>query len=104
MQKLIVVNTRGEERVIEGAEGVSLMAVMRDNGVDDLEALCGGACSCATCQVWVEPSFLAKLPPMSDQENDMLDCAENRRENSRLSCQIKMSGELDGMRVTVVPA
>jgi ferredoxin, 2Fe-2S len=70
---------------------------------DDLQALCGGSCSCATCHVWVDPAFIRKLPEMSSQENDMLDCAEGRRENSRLSCQLKMTEALDGIRVTVAP-
>jgi len=104
MPRLIVINSAGEEMVIEGQAGRSLMELMRDNGVDDLPALCGGACACATCQVWVDPAFTNRLPQMSSQENDMLDCVEERRENSRLSCQLKMNDELDGIRVTVAPA
>jgi ferredoxin, 2Fe-2S len=103
MPRLIVVNTCGEEIALEGQAGRSLMELMRDNGVDDLQALCGGSCSCATCHVWVDPAFMGKLPEMSSQENDMLDCTEDRRENSRLSCQLKMSETLDGLRVTVAP-
>ena len=103
MSKIKVVCSSGEERVVEGQNGQSLMEIMRDNKVDELQALCGGACSCATCHVWVDPEFLVKLPAMSDQESDMLDCALERRENSRLSCQLKMSDELDGIRVTIAP-
>ncbi len=103
MTKLRVVNSKGEETALEAQAGRSLMEIMRDNGVDDLQALCGGSCSCATCHVWVDPAFIRKLPEMSSQENDMLDCAEDRRENSRLSCQLKMTEALDGIRVTVAP-
>ena len=103
MTKLKVVDSKGEETVLEGQAGRSLMEVMRDNGVDELQALCGGSCSCATCHVWVDPAFMGKLPEMSRQENDMLDCAEGRRENSRLSCQLRMTEALDGIRVTVAP-
>lgn len=103
MTELRVVNSKGEETVLAGQAGRSLMEVMRDNGVDELQALCGGSCSCATCHVWVDPAFMRKLPEMSSQENDMLDCAEGRRENSRLSCQLRMTEALDGIRVTVAP-
>lgn len=103
MPLLIVVDSTDEETVLEVQAGRSLMEVMRDNGVDELQALCGGSCSCATCHVWVDPAFIGKLPQMSSQENDMLDCAEGRRESSRLSCQLKMTEALDGMRVTVAP-
>jgi 2Fe-2S ferredoxin len=104
MPRLIVVNTRGEEAVLEGQAGRSLMDVMRDNGVEDLQALCGGSCACATCHVWVDPAFMDRLPEMGSQESDMLDCVEERRENSRLSCQLRMNEALDGIRVTVAPA
>lgn len=103
MPKVIVINTVGEERLLEGEAGRSLMELMRDNGVDDLQAQCGGSCSCATCHVWVDSAFMDKLPKISDQENDMLDCTEDRRENSRLSCQLQMSELLDGIRLTVAP-
>ena len=103
MPRLIVENTEGIEKQIEGTEGKTLMELMRDNGVDDLQAQCGGSCSCATCHVWVDPAFLDKLPPISEQEGDMLECAGERRENSRLSCQLTMTDELDGIRVTVAP-
>lgn len=103
MPKLIVVSDGGEDRVIEGPVGTSLMEIMRENHVDELLAQCGGSCSCATCHVWVDPAFIGKLPEMGEQENDMLDCAADRRENSRLSCQLKMTEELDGIRLTVAP-
>ena len=70
MPKLIVVTRAGEEREVEGEVGLSVMEVIRDNGFDELLALCGGCCSCATCHIHVDPEFAAKLPPMSEDEND----------------------------------
>lgn len=103
MPRLIVENTEGIEKQIEGESGKTLMELMRDNGVNDLQAQCGGSCSCATCHVWVDPEFLDKLPPISEQEGDMLECASELKDNSRLSCQLTMTEELDGIRVTVAP-
>ncbi|MDF7776258.1 2Fe-2S iron-sulfur cluster-binding protein [Sphingomonas sp. AOB5] len=101
MPKLIVVTREGEEREVTGETGLSVMEVIRENGFDELLALCGGCCSCATCHVHVDPEFAAKLPPMSEDEDDLLDSSSDRNENSRLSCQIQMSDELDGLRVTI---
>ena len=103
MPKLFVETMSGEEKEIEGQDGQVMMEVIRDNGVDELQALCGGCCSCGTCHVWVEPAFFDRLPEMGSQENDILDCSEYRKENSRLSCQLKLTDEIDGIRVTVAP-
>ena len=101
MPKLIVVTREGEEREVMGEAGLSVMEVIRENGFDELLALCGGCCSCATCHVHVDPEFAAKLPPMSEDENDLLDSSATRDGNSRLSCQIRFSDALDGMKVTI---
>ncbi len=101
MPKLIVVTREGEEREVTGESGLSVMEVIRDNGFDELLALCGGCCSCATCHVHVDPEFAAKLPPMSEDENDLLDSSDHRNEYSRLSCQIPFGPDLDGLRVTI---
>lgn len=103
MAKLIVVNRSGEEQAVEGGNGLSVMEVIRDNGFDELLALCGGCCSCATCHVYVDPAFAEKLPAMSEDENDLLDSSDHRNENSRLSCQLQVTDELDGLRVTIAP-
>jgi 2Fe-2S ferredoxin len=103
MPKLIVVTREGEESAIEGEAGLSVMEVIRDNGIDELLALCGGCCSCATCHVHVDPDFAALLPPMSEDENDLLDSSDHRNETSRLSCQIHLTAALDGLRVTIAP-
>ena len=101
MPKLIVVTRAGEEREVIGEAGLSVMEVIRENGFDELLALCGGCCSCATCHVHVDPEFAAKLPAMSEDENDLLDCSADRDARSRLSCQVRFGEALDGLRVTI---
>ena len=101
MPKLIVVTREGEEREIMGDAGLSVMEVIRDAGIDEILALCGGCCSCATCHVHVDPDFAAKLKPMSEDENDLLDTTSDRDEFSRLSCQIDMTDALDGLKVRI---
>lgn len=103
MPKLIVVTRAGTESTIVADAGVSVMEAIQGSGFDELLALCGGCCSCATCHVFVDPAFLDKLEPMNDDENDLLDLSENRDKSSRLSCQISLSDALDGIRVSIAP-
>lgn len=103
MPKLIVVNRAGEESTVEAEAGLTVMEAIRDNGFDELLALCGGCCSCATCHVHVDPAFADKLPPMSEDENDLLDSSDHRNVTSRLSCQLPLTDSLDGIRVTIAP-
>ncbi len=103
MPKLVVVNRAGDERTVEASAGLSVMEAIRDNGFDELLALCGGCCSCATCHVHVDPAFVDKLPPMSADEDDLLESSDHRQANSRLSCQIPFAAELDGLKVTIAP-
>ncbi len=101
MPKITVVTREGEERTVDADNGLSLMEVIRDNGFDELLALCGGCCSCATCHVHVDQSFSDKLPEMSEDENDLLDSSDHRDDSSRLSCQIPVTDELEGLRVRI---
>ena len=101
MPKLIVVTREGEEREIMGESGLSVMEVIRDAGIDEILALCGGCCSCATCHVHVDPDVAAKLTPMGPDEDDLLDSTSDRDEFSRLSCQIELTDGLDGMKVKI---
>ncbi len=101
MPKLIVVTRDGEERELMGETGLSVMEVIRDAGIDEILALCGGCCSCATCHVHVDPEFATKLKPMSEDENDLLDSTSDRDDYSRLSCQIDMTDALDGLKVRI---
>ena len=101
--KMIVTGRDNTEKTIEAEPGTSVMEAIRDNGFDELLALCGGCCSCATCHVYVDEAFLAKLPELTDDESDLLDSSDHRQANSRLSCQIPISGNLEGLRVTIAP-
>ena len=101
MPKLLVTNRAGQETAVEATSGLSVMENIRDNGFDELLALCGGCCSCATCHVHVDPEFADKLEPMGEDENDLLDSSDHRDATSRLSCQLHMTDALDGLRVTI---
>ena len=101
MPKLIVVTREGEAREIEGEAGLSVMEVIRDAGIDELLALCGGCCSCATCHVHIDPAFAGVMPPMGEDEHDLLESSDDRDEFSRLSCQIPFDQSLDGLKVTI---
>lgn len=103
MAELVVTTRDGEEARIEGATGHSVMEAIRDAGMDELLALCGGCCSCATCHVYVDPAFAGLLPPMTEDESDLLDSSDHRNETSRLSCQLMISDEMNGLRVTLAP-
>ena len=101
MPKLTVVTRSGQESTVEVGDGLTVMEAIRDNGFDELLALCGGCCSCATCHVHVDPAFMDKLPPMSEDEDDLLDSSDDRDEYSRLSCQLPFGSELDGLKVRI---
>jgi 2Fe-2S ferredoxin len=101
MTTITVITRSGETKDVSAENGLSLMEVIRDNGFDELLALCGGCCSCATCHVHIDPAFVDKLPKMSEDENDLLDSTDHRDANSRLSCQISVTDELDGLVVTI---
>jgi ferredoxin, 2Fe-2S len=103
MPKINVIDRSGASTEVQAENGLSLMEVVRDEGFDELLALCGGCCSCATCHVYVEESYVAKLPEMTEDENDLLDSSDHRNATSRLSCQIEMTDSLDGLTVTIAP-
>ncbi len=101
MTKITVISREGEARDVEAENGLSLMEVIRDNGFDELLALCGGCCSCATCHVHIDSSYADMLPKMGEDENDLLDSTDHRNEMSRLACQIPVSDAIDGLIVTI---
>lgn len=103
MPQLFVTTRSGAQSVIEAETGLSVMENIRDNGFDELLALCGGSCSCATCHVYVDDAWLSKISAIDADEDDLLDTSSHRQPNSRLSCQIEMSDSLDGLRVTIAP-
>ncbi len=100
--KILLTDRAGNAQQVDGDEGLKLMEAIRDLD-DSVEAICGGLCSCATCHVYVDPEWFAKLPAMEDDEEELLDSLEHRQSNSRLSCQIELVPELDGIAVTVGP-
>ncbi|PMS38579.1 ferredoxin [Trinickia symbiotica] len=79
------------------------MEAIRASGADEILALCGGCLSCATCHVYIDPAFQNRLPPISDDESALLDTSTHRNEHSRLSCQIVLTSDLDGLGATVAP-
>ncbi len=98
----VLVKTRdGTEHALPLQDGVTLMETIHGAGLDELLALCGGACSCATCHVHVDPDSQHMLQPIDILEESMLEFAEHRNEYSRLSCQIVLTGALDGLRVQI---
>lgn len=101
MPEIIVTLRNGEEKPVEFSEGATLMQAMCEGGIDEILAICGGVCSCATCHVHVEPASMAKLPPLSEDEDGLLSGSEHRDEYSRLSCQIRLTDKHHQMRVTV---
>lgn len=104
MPKVTYIAQDGTETTLDARDGDSVMETAVKNGVKGIVAECGGACSCATCHVYVEPEFMDAVGDVNDLEDDMLDGAESERlENSRLSCQIKMNDSLDGLRVRIPP-
>lgn len=103
MPKLVVVGRDGEQQEVEAAAGVSVMEAIRDAGFDELLALCGGCCSCATCHVYVDPAFADQVDALSEDENDLLDSTDHRTAYSRLSCQLRVTEALSGLKVTIAP-
>lgn len=95
-----IIDLDGQLHELEAVEGWRLMEVIRDYGLP-IKAECGGACSCATCHVYVDQTWMDKIPPMREDEEDMLDQAFEVQDNSRLSCQIILDENLDGLRVTL---
>jgi 2Fe-2S ferredoxin len=102
MPDILVTTRAGEVRRIRGAVGRSLMEVIRDGGIDEIEAICGGTCTCSTCHIYVADEDLARLPTMADEEREMLS-ASAPRAGSRLACQVSLTDSLDGLQITVAP-
>jgi 2Fe-2S ferredoxin len=101
MPTLYVTNRDGEEKAVAVASGLTVMEAIRDNGFDELLALCGGCCSCATCHIHVDPEWMDRLKPMSEDEDDLLESSDHRDATSRLSCQIDFTDALDGLKVRI---
>jgi 2Fe-2S ferredoxin len=103
MPRLVVTNREGATSEIEVSEGLTVMEAIRDNGFDELLALCGGCCSCATCHVHVAEGDMARTGAANADEADLLDSSDHLTPASRLSCQIAFTPALDGITVTIAP-
>jgi 2Fe-2S ferredoxin len=102
MSKFIVITREGGQLEIDGTGSVSVMEAIRSAGLDELLAMCGGCCSCATCHVYVEAGGDA-LPPISSDEDDLLDSSDHREPTSRLSCQIALQDAPSDLRIRIAP-
>jgi 2Fe-2S ferredoxin len=100
--RLHVVDRNGEAHDVETSTGGSLMETLRELEYG-VSAICGGMCSCATCHVYVAPEWYGKLPERQSDESDLLSELQFRKETSRLSCQVRLTGELDGLALTLAP-
>ena len=100
--KILVTDREGNNHVLKGDNNSTLMEIIRDEGVD-IEAACGGCCACATCHVYIDEKWVNKLNPIDDDEESMLDQAFDVKKNSRLSCQIHLNEELDGLELELAP-
>jgi 2Fe-2S ferredoxin len=101
MAEVTFTETDGVRRLIQASAGYTLMEVAVWSGVSGIPAECGGNCACATCHVYVDAEWIQRLSPPGVGETELLEGLETRRVNSRLSCQIKISEELDGLEVTI---
>lgn len=101
MPQITFINHDGSSHEVNVEAGTTVMQAALDNGIDGIIAECGGACSCATCHCYVDDAWMAKTGEPNDIEKDMLDCVLNPEANSRLSCQITVSDDMDGLVVRV---
>ncbi len=98
--KITYIDHEGTERDVQAPVGESVMEAAVHNAIPGIDADCGGACACATCHVYVDEAWLTRLEPPDDMEAALLEFAENVAPNSRLSCQLEVTEQLDGLRVT----
>ncbi len=102
MPAVTIILREGDAVSVDAEIGSSVMETIRNAGIDEVVALCGGSCSCATCHVFVEANQGA-LPEMAADEADMLECSLYRQPNSRLSCQLPVTAEMAGLVVRIAP-
>jgi 2Fe-2S ferredoxin len=101
MPKITYITADGARTEVEVENGYSVMEGAINNNIDGIVAECGGACACATCHSYIDEAWLDKMPAMDDMEDSMLDAAFERKSNSRLTCQLEVSDEMDGLIVHV---
>ncbi len=101
MVALLFTDPAGARHAVDAAVGASVMETAVLAGLDGIDADCGGACSCATCHVYVDTDWLDRVGPLADCEDALLDLVSERRAGSRLSCQLTLTPDLDGLAVTI---
>jgi 2Fe-2S ferredoxin len=101
MPKIIFITPDGERHEVEAENGYSVMEAAINNNIEGIVAECGGACACATCHSYIDEAWTEKMPEMDDMEDSMLDAAYDRRDNSRLTCQLEINDAWDGLVVHV---
>ncbi|MFK8053539.1 MAG: 2Fe-2S iron-sulfur cluster-binding protein [Woeseiaceae bacterium] len=101
MPTIVFVNDDGTRKEVTVETGYTVMEAAVNNGIDGIVAECGGACACATCHSFIDEAWVGKVPEMDDMEDSMLDAAYERKDNSRLTCQIEITDALDGLIVHV---
>lgn len=104
MAKITFIDPAGEQRTVQAEPGSTVMEAAIRNDIPGIDAECGGACSCATCHVYVDQPWFEDLPAPSEDEEDLLYSTLDQKPTSRLSCQILLSDELDGLSVTIAPS
>jgi len=100
MPKITYISHEGKKNIVEVPKGLSVMEGALQNNIEGIDADCGGSMACATCHVYISENWFNKLEKIHDAENDMLDMAYEPKKNSRLSCQIIVTDDLDGLEVT----
>lgn len=101
MPSIQVTDLSGNVSTLEAKSGDTLMEALRDNGYSDIEAVCGGVCSCSTCHVYIEGDWFSKLGDRSEDENQLVTSTDQFKDNSRLSCQVTVTDDMEGMAITI---
>lgn len=101
MPNIQVTDLAGNVSILKAKSGETLMEALRDNGYSDIEAVCGGVCSCSTCHVYIEGDWFAKVGSRNEDEHQLVTSTDVFKENSRLSCQVTVTDEMDGMAITI---
>lgn len=101
MPKIQVTDLSGKVSTLNAVSGNTLMENLRDNGYEDILAICGGVCSCSSCHVYIEGEWAQKLDPMREDEHQLVSSTSSYQPNSRLSCQVIVNDDMDGMVVTI---
>lgn len=102
MTSITIITRNGEKKEVKVSDGENLMDVAK-GATEDIEAMCGGCLSCATCHVYVDPVFVDCIPPPTTAENELLDALDHRKSNSRLACQVYITSALAGLSIAVAP-